>query len=278
MAPDFLSPDTYVPPPPLPSLDSGSPTPTTDGPIEQSPPGQKECKAGLNSEGSRWVKKKGGSQSIRATPSATGAVVGTVKEGEKMAFFPSASKNGWACILHQSTYGFVDAMALTTTPPAGSFSCKPGHNLKQDGFRWVKKGTGALNLRSEPSASGGTATVITTIPESPDAKATYYPEGDDPGWACLAFANKVGFASAKYLASSPPKYPSTGGGGCGSGGGGYDPSSGNDPSSYSGSGKCVTNVNVGCWWFTKPCEWRTTKGDCLSPHWKSGEQCCIWNY
>ena len=242
---DGLAPDGLAP------ADAG-----TGAPQEQSPPGTASCKPGLSSEGSRWVKQNGGAQSIYDRPNTAGAgavIQGSVPEGGKMDFFPGASKDGWACVLHGGTYGFVDASALTTSPPAGGFPCKPG--LAQDGSRWGKLGVGALNLRDEPHVGGA---ILLSIPEGVGYPVAYYPDGDDAGWACVGFAGKVGYASATYLATAPPS--------------GADPGGGYD----SGTGKCVSDVNVGCWWLTKPCDWRTTKADCLAAHWWSGDQCCTW--
>lgn len=262
---------------PLPRpLDGGAPpadaasTPDTQlsTPIEQSPPSPGvQCSGQLTAEGTRWVKKGAGTQSIYDAPKvapATPTQQGTAPEGGAMKFFPTASKQGWACVLYGGVQGYIDASMLTTLPPSAEETCKPG--LTSDGHRWVKAGTGSLNLRSEPTSDGGSATVLTTIPEGASGKATYYPSGDEPGWACVAYGGKTGYAAAKYLSASPPPTPS-------------NPTPTPSPS----TGVCAKNTTASwCGPLTKPCDWRTTKGDCESVHWFTGifnqnaTPCCRW--
>jgi hypothetical protein len=233
--------------------DAGAPSGVdAQPPIEQTPPVPgTSCSGNLTAEGTRWVKKGAGSQGIYSAPktaSASPSTVGTVPEGGAMKYFPTASQPGWACVLYGGAAGYIDASNLTTVPPAG-LACKPG--LKLSGCRWVKAGTGALNLRSVPSADAGNATVIAVIPEGASYKAAYYPDGDEPGWACLEYAGKTGYASAKYLAIAPPA--SSGSPGPGT----------TDP----GSAFCTANPEVTwCGPLTKPCGWRSTKAECESVH------------
>jgi hypothetical protein len=254
------------------SLEAGADAPTLP-PIEQSPPvPNASCTGNLTAEGTRWIKKGAGPQGIFSGPKTAGSspsTIGTVPEGGAMKYFPTASKPGWACVLHGGAAGYVDASNLTTVAPSGS-GCKPGLTLK--GYRWVKAGVGALNLRNVPAADAGTATVIEVIPEGASAKAAYYPEGDEPGWACLQYAGKTGYASAKYLAAAPPASS-----------GGSSPGSSGGSSPGTSEPFCTANPEVTwCGPLTKPCGWRATKGECESVHWFTGLfnqdalPCCSW--
>jgi hypothetical protein len=257
-----------------PAADTRPPAPPAP-PVEQSPPVPgASCTGNLTAEGTRWVKKGAGPQGIYPTPKLPGtnpSSLASVPEGGALKYFPTASKPGWACVLFGGAAGYIDANALTTVAPTGT-KCKPGLTLS--GYRWVKAGTDALNLRSVPSADAGNATVIEVIPEGASHKAAYFADGDEPGWACLEYAGKTGYASAKYLATEPPA-PSSGSPGSSPG------TSDSDP----GSAFCTANPEVTwCGPLTKPCGWRSTKGECESVHWFTGlfnqnaKPCCSWVY
>lgn len=258
-------PDLWQPPS---ATDAGPQADIAPPPIEQSPPDGTPCTGLLTSEGTRWVKEGAGPQSIYDAPMIGGANPkdkGSVPEGGAMKFFPAASKPGWACVLYGGTYGYIDANNLATVPPSGMQGCKA--SLPDPSSRWVKAGTGSLNLRSEPAASGGAKTVLTAIPEGTEAR--YRPTGDEPGWACLTYGGHTGYASAKYL-STTPNAGSSGGSGSGS--------------SATSGGVCKKNLVASwCGPLTKPCSWRTTKSTCEAVHWFTGifkqdaTPCCMWS-
>lgn len=92
----------------------------------------------------------------------------------------------------------ADAGAPPPPPPAAP-TCSAGAILA--GTRWVKKGAGSAQLRSQPSASSAS---LATVPVGKEHPLSYYPEADKSPFACVSYNGTYGYIDAMQLHAGPP--------------------------------------------------------------------------
>jgi uncharacterized protein YgiM (DUF1202 family)/cell wall-associated NlpC family hydrolase len=141
------------------------------------------------------------SLNVRSTPSSSGAVIGSVYQGQKLVVV--GKSNGWYKVqLPNGTVGWVSADYVAGKPKSSSGSTKSGSTKSTGSASGGTKASAALNVRSGPSL---TSPVITVIPPG----GSYQIVSWQNGWAKVRLPDgSTGWVSGTVVSGSSPSYSS----------------------------------------------------------------------
>ncbi len=143
----------------------------------------------VSEESFTGVVKVSGSLNVRKGPGTTYAVVGKLRNGDKVTV--TGSTDGWYAISYDGGTGYVSNAYITKSD--GSETSAPTE--KPESFTGIVKVSGSLNVRKGP---GTTYAVVGKLHNGDKVTVT----GSTDGWYAISYDGGTGYVSSAYITKS----------------------------------------------------------------------------